>query len=41
METTEIILRDNGTLTERVIRERDLAIGPAVLGTSCGSPTGA
>ena len=31
METTEIILRDNGTLTERVIRERDLATGPAVL----------
>ena len=31
METTEIILRDNGTLTERVIRERDLAPGPAVL----------
>ena len=31
METTEIILRDNGTLTERVTRERDLATGPAVL----------
>ncbi len=31
METTEIILRENGTLTERVIRERDLATGPAVL----------
>lgn len=31
METTEIILRENGTLTERVIRERDLNAGPAVL----------
>ncbi len=31
METTEIILRENGTLTERVVRERDLATGPAVL----------
>ena len=31
METTEFILRDNGTLTERVIRERDLNAGPAVL----------
>ena len=31
METTEIILRENGTLTERVIRERDLTVGPAVL----------
>lgn len=31
METTEIILRENGTLTERVVRERDLAVGPAVL----------
>ena len=31
METLEIILRDNGTLTERTIRERDLDVGPAVL----------
>lgn len=31
METTEIILRENGVLTERVVRERDLAVGPAVL----------
>ena len=31
METTEIILRDNGTLTERVIRERDLDAGQLVL----------
>lgn len=31
METTEIIIRENGTLTERVIRERDLATGPSVL----------
>lgn len=31
METTEIILRANGTLTERVIRERDLAAGQSVL----------
>lgn len=31
METTEIIIRDNGTLTERVIRERDLNTEQAVL----------
>jgi hypothetical protein len=31
METTEIILRENGTLVERTIRERDLNAGPAVL----------
>lgn len=31
METTEIILRENGTLTERITRERDLSVGPAVL----------
>ena len=31
METTEIILRENGTLTERVIRERELDAGQSVL----------
>jgi len=31
METTEIIIRENGTLTERVVRERDLEAGPSVL----------
>ena len=31
METTEIILRENGTLTERVIREHDLEAGQSVL----------
>ncbi len=31
MQTTEIILRDNGTLTERVIRERDLEAEQSVL----------
>ena len=31
METTEIIIRGNGTLTERVIRERDLEAGQSVL----------
>ena len=31
MQTTEIILRDNGTLAERVIRERDLNVEDAVL----------
>lgn len=31
MQTTEIILRDNGTLTERVIRERNLDAEPSVL----------
>lgn len=31
METTEIIIRENGVLTERVIRERDLEAGQAVL----------
>jgi hypothetical protein len=31
METTEIIIRENGTLTERVIRERDLNAEQAVL----------
>jgi hypothetical protein len=31
METTEIIIRENGALTERVVRERDLEAGPAVL----------
>jgi len=31
MQTTEIILKENGTLTERVIRERDLDAGQAVL----------
>ena len=31
METKEIILRENGTLTERVIRERDLAAEQSVL----------
>ena len=31
MEKIEIILRENGTLTERTIRERDLKAGPEVL----------
>jgi hypothetical protein len=31
METTEIIIRGNGVLTERVIRERDLEAGQSVL----------
>jgi hypothetical protein len=31
METTEIIIRENGALTERVIRERDLEAGQTVL----------
>ncbi len=31
METTGIILRENGTLAERVIQERELDAGPAVL----------
>ena len=31
METIEIILRENGTLAERVIRERELDAGQAVL----------
>ena len=31
METTEIIIRENGVLTERVIRERDLEAGQTVL----------
>jgi hypothetical protein len=31
METTEIIIRENGTLTERVIRERDLNAEESVL----------
>jgi hypothetical protein len=31
METTEIILRENGTLAERIIHERELDAGPAVL----------
>ncbi len=31
METTEIIIRQNGTLTERVIRERDLDAEQSVL----------
>lgn len=31
METTEIIIRENGTLTERVIRERDLNAEQSVL----------
>jgi hypothetical protein len=31
MQTTEIILRDNGTLTERVIRERNLNAEESVL----------
>lgn len=31
METTEIIIRENGVLTERVIRERDLEAGQSVL----------
>jgi hypothetical protein len=31
METTEIILRENGTLAERIITERELEAGPAVL----------
>jgi hypothetical protein len=31
MQTTEIILRDNGTLTERVIRERNLNAEQSVL----------
>ncbi|HEY6169288.1 MAG TPA: hypothetical protein VI454_14700, partial [Verrucomicrobiae bacterium] len=31
METTEIILRDNGTLTQRIIRERNLDAEQAVL----------
>ena len=31
METTEIILRENGVLTERLIHERDLEAGQAVL----------
>lgn len=39
METTEIILRENGTLTERVIRERDLNAGPAVLAALTESVT--
>ncbi len=39
METTEIILRENGTLTERVIRERDLAVGPEVLNALTESVT--
>jgi len=33
METTEIILHSNGTLTERVIRERDLDAEQSVLDT--------
>lgn len=31
METTEIILKENGTLTERTIKERDLDAGQSVL----------
>lgn len=31
METTEILLRADGSLVERVLRERDLNAGPAVL----------
>lgn len=31
METKEIILHENGTLTERIIRERDLDAGQSVL----------
>ena len=31
METTEIIIRQNGTLTERVVRERDLDAEQPVL----------
>jgi len=31
METTEIILRENGVITERLIRERELDAGQAVL----------
>lgn len=31
METTEIILRENGTLAERIVKERELDAGPAVL----------
>ena len=31
METTEIIIRENGVLTERVVRERDLEAGQSVL----------
>ena len=31
METTEIIIRDDGTLVERTLRERELDAGPAVL----------
>lgn len=31
MQTTEIIIRDNGTLTERVIRERNLDVEESVL----------
>ena len=39
METTEIILRENGTLTERVIRERNLNAGPSVLAALTESVT--
>ena len=39
METTEIILRENGNLTERIVRERDLSTGPAVLDALTGSVT--
>ncbi|MBE0542263.1 MAG: hypothetical protein IH623_12820 [Verrucomicrobia bacterium] len=31
METTEIIIRDNGTITERTIRERDVQAEADVL----------
>jgi hypothetical protein len=39
METTEIILRETGVITERVIRERDLDAGQSILDALTSSMT--